>query len=1188
MAVIREKKQYSIGPIGIARASEGGRITGEAIARSANTFSQMFFDQALTEAKQTGEQLGKSIALSDIKAIDPKTRKPVALNEMEGMGRAKAAAFQRVVNSRFEQSIEEEIHAKASIIAETVDGKPNSVQLFSKGMFEYLEQMSEQAEDEYGQFIRDTGAVWTTRSAAALEQANIRRQKAQAKADLARRQQQELDRAFDAGLSGSPEAFLSAQKFIKSEFTDLASVAGDDTEQSRTLVQRSTNFALGYVNNKMTPLTPNERFNLVQSFIRHTTNSVPLTPKLNKIKNEILKYLPDDPSDIMDFGAKADVSRKSLDVYNAAQTLEINAERKRVLDNVQITQDNSNLRLSGSLDDNDFFSIATVQPNVGYQRIEELRDRLFDTTNLQGKGLLKAETVNKLQGLLEKAEDQVLTAIVLKNLPEGIEKNEDKLSQLKVALQSGSITSLKTLGMNASQQEIKILDDLFAVASTSQLQGIANGLKERATFVANNEEKIKKTFLQNNQKDMFARIVNATGESRLDVEEDIRGELGKAGITNPDDLKFIEVANATASVSDFLTDVAQDNELLISEINLLASQPNALASKVPLLKEAKAVDLLKDLFKKIPNAGDRRSLVTSYLERVKGLNTARDASVQNLVEQADAGLRESLVLDRFNIFDASTVSELEGARSSAINKITSSKNTSKEVRNELRSELSKEASRRQVSLIVQAIDDENAFSEVSSILNDPTVSQVKNSFLDTETFNALKNAALKYGKTSDQWKELSSYAQSSILDKVEFVKALELEAEKNLQIQSFEGGFPIKDSNTVKVRNEFEQYALTKFNLPDVPSDLYTNSNKYLSAEAGTPEYAGGQLLSFIFSRSREIMPTSLQTYFERAATGATYNGQNIELQDMAVLWRNVGSYTDSEGRTITTPAASDAFGKTELLGVIEGITKAATYGVPPEYLDEIRTVYNKLRADPQGFDNDLIANYGVKGGFDHKSIYNILSGTIGSKYDASPQLHGVMTDYLRGLYIAGASQGAALETVDNFFANNFSEDPYVVDLTGNPLNDKTHVNLNSTIFGANKDAAIAFVEQQLINEIGESAFNRQYLRMTMDTFDDRKILTRGVGIRAYATGQYQTPLGLAEFNTSFMGGKRELFLFPTVNSSTSKAEFRLAAVDQNGQIIPIDSNVSLATFGKSASDFQEFLKTFKVFEFEERPPRTF
>ena len=684
MAVIREKRQYSIGPIGIARASEGGRITGEAIARSANAFSQMFFDQALVEAKQTGEQLGKSVALSDIKGIDPKTKKPVALNEIEGMGRAKAAAFQRVVDSRFEQSIEEEIHAKASVIAETVDGRPNSVELFSKGMFEYLEEMSAQAGNQYGQFIKDTGAVWTTRSVAALEQANIRRQKEQAKADLLRRQQQELDRAFDAGLNGSPESFLSAQKFIKSEFTDLASVAGEDTEQSRTLVQRSTNFALGYINNKMTPLTSNERFNLVQSFIRHTTDSVPLTPKLRKIKNEILKYLPDDPSDIMDFGAKADVSRKSLDVYNAAETLAKDAQRQEALDELQITEDNSNLRLSIRLDDNDFFSVATVQPNVGYQQIEELRNRLLENTNFQGKGLLKTETVNKLQGLLEKAEDQVLTAIVLKNLPEGIEKDENKLSQLKVALQSGSITSLMGLGMKASKQEIKILGDLFAVASTSQLQGIANGLKERATFVANNQEKIKKTFLQNNKEDMFARIVNATGESRLDVIEDIKGELGKAGITNLDDLKFINVASATATISDFLTDVAQDNELLISEINLLASQPNALASKVPLLNEAKVVDFLRSTFKKIPDAGDRRSLVTSYLERVKGLNTARDASVQNLVEQADSGLRESLVLDRFNIFDASTVSELEDARSSAINKIASSKNTSKEVRDEVK------------------------------------------------------------------------------------------------------------------------------------------------------------------------------------------------------------------------------------------------------------------------------------------------------------------------------------------------------------------------------------------------------------------------------------------------------------------------------------------------------------------------
>ena len=42
MAVIKEQKQYSIGPIGVARASEGGRVTAEAIAQSANSFSKMF------------------------------------------------------------------------------------------------------------------------------------------------------------------------------------------------------------------------------------------------------------------------------------------------------------------------------------------------------------------------------------------------------------------------------------------------------------------------------------------------------------------------------------------------------------------------------------------------------------------------------------------------------------------------------------------------------------------------------------------------------------------------------------------------------------------------------------------------------------------------------------------------------------------------------------------------------------------------------------------------------------------------------------------------------------------------------------------------------------------------------------------------------------------------------------------
>jgi len=47
MAVIREKRQFAIGPIGIARSSSAGQIIGEQVARSANQAQQYFFRRAV-------------------------------------------------------------------------------------------------------------------------------------------------------------------------------------------------------------------------------------------------------------------------------------------------------------------------------------------------------------------------------------------------------------------------------------------------------------------------------------------------------------------------------------------------------------------------------------------------------------------------------------------------------------------------------------------------------------------------------------------------------------------------------------------------------------------------------------------------------------------------------------------------------------------------------------------------------------------------------------------------------------------------------------------------------------------------------------------------------------------------------------------------------------------------------------
>ena len=63
MAVIREKRQFRVGSIGVARSSRGGAIIGEAISDSAGELSRRFFNRAAEDAREAGV---KSVAdLSD-------------------------------------------------------------------------------------------------------------------------------------------------------------------------------------------------------------------------------------------------------------------------------------------------------------------------------------------------------------------------------------------------------------------------------------------------------------------------------------------------------------------------------------------------------------------------------------------------------------------------------------------------------------------------------------------------------------------------------------------------------------------------------------------------------------------------------------------------------------------------------------------------------------------------------------------------------------------------------------------------------------------------------------------------------------------------------------------------------------------------------------------------------------------
>lgn len=175
MAVIREKRNFTIGPIGVARVSGGvagsnaaGTIAA-AVSDSANQMADMFFRASAKEAEKVGLEQGQTVSREQIVAIDPVTGQPKAYEPPKGFGGIAQEAYQRVVMSRFQASIEEEIKLKARELAVRYDG---SVDRYSTAMSEYIGAMAQNAQGQFKTYITDVGTSYlnATRSAMAIDQ----------------------------------------------------------------------------------------------------------------------------------------------------------------------------------------------------------------------------------------------------------------------------------------------------------------------------------------------------------------------------------------------------------------------------------------------------------------------------------------------------------------------------------------------------------------------------------------------------------------------------------------------------------------------------------------------------------------------------------------------------------------------------------------------------------------------------------------------------------------------------------------------------------------------------------------------------------------------------------------------------------------------------------------------------------
>ncbi len=1162
MAVIKEQKQYSIGPIGVARASEGGRVTAEAIAQSANSFSKMFYNEGLRQAKESGDDLGRSIALSNIKGIDPKTKKPVALNEMQGMGRAQAEAFQRVVNARFEQSIEEEIHAKASVLAESVDGKPNSVQLFSDSMFKYLEQMSSHVDGRYGQFIKDTGAVWTVKSAAALEQANIRRQRAQAKLDLEKRNAELNDLAFDNGLSGNIEGFTKMQQITEQGITDLATVLNDPSEKNKSIISQSASFALGLINNKMTSLSMDQRFNLIQSLSRYGSKTVTLAPEVQAIREQILQYLPNDISDIMDFAAQADTFRKNLDVYDSTQFSRENILAGLNAEDLQLAADKLNLEAQIEVDEDSYFYNSFSDPLNAYSNITALRKTRDDYISKEETlKTLGNEPVTKLINLIGKAEDQALTGLVLKAI-QNTDLDESKIILIKNYLSQKNVQGLVNVGLKFSTEERKIVDELIRIGNPERLEGIANNLESSLKNIKAIRKKASQVYLDANIDMLAAEISDG---SLSDLFTNFKNAFSKIekhllNIDNPRKYEDILIAAQGKSfLNDFLAK-NKNNPSVLAELNVLASNPSAKEKDLLALSQMGVLDVLKENLSKITNVSDRTSLVTRFIERVNNLDKTRSDAQAEAISKADSALQYEIAVFQSQVADIDNYNDLERMRVKIRSTIKASSTGDPKVRRELFDSINKDVSSRQIALLISSFTTEKQMNAALDVINNPNNPyDTATSFLSKDDYNLIVSATKKYGDQQKDWDELSSQANADIVIAIKNLKDRERQDAEKSQNQSFLGLSAINNAGMPEVQEAFAAFALKRFGLDYEPADLFQNVSKYLNAEKGSPEAQAGKLLNFYFRRSREILPPSLKTFIKRGAAGGEFNGEPVSIESLSTLWRNIGTYTSSDNKIVTSSSVIDSFEPTTI-GILDGLSEVYKGGVPAEYLGKVR----EALSDDDKTEKRLISQFGDRGVFgDFQSVYEIVADMIGPEFEASPQLHGAMEGYLKGLFASGVSKEDAKQILDNHFDGYFSVDNYTVDLTGQPLNERTTVNLQS-VFPNKRDSVIRFAEQALIKEIGQEAYEDNYLPLTTFAFQGQpRNPIRLKGVRYFAT----------ESDFDFKG-KRMLFFFPTSNSTRSQAEFRLATLDAGGVVMPlVDSNVVIKNFGQGVNfDLQRFI----------------
>ena len=298
MAVIRQRTRVFNQPVGVVRADAGSADIGRAVSNVASTFQQMAFREAAEDAQKKGIEIAEAVEEKKLRTINPETGKPEAFKAPKGFGRIASAAYQSVIDKRYEDSIGTELRVKAQEIALKYQYDPES---YDEVMSNYIGQMTDGAEGKYKTFVETTGAKFLALTKLNIQENVAKRARQNAADSILSGISTSQDNAYSVARAGGfiareNEEVSEAQAIHDREFANaqngvssaLLKVGADDTASQ----QLKQSIALGAVEFLLSGTANKSERSAIDLAIRTRGNQMSGLPKgLQEEVKSLLEYV---------------------------------------------------------------------------------------------------------------------------------------------------------------------------------------------------------------------------------------------------------------------------------------------------------------------------------------------------------------------------------------------------------------------------------------------------------------------------------------------------------------------------------------------------------------------------------------------------------------------------------------------------------------------------------------------------------------------------------------------------------------------------------------------------------------------------------------------------------------------------------------------------------------------------------